>query len=852
MKTGINVIILTLLITFTVSGQEKLEYFLPDNIQYNPDIPTPASVIGHEVGEWHVSHDKLVRYMEVLAESSDRITLKETGRTYENRPLLVLTITSASNQTSIESLRQKHLALADPDQTVDNFEGIPMVVYMGYSIHGNEPSGSNSSLVVAYHLAAATGPEIDELLENTIILLDPSFNPDGLNRFANWVNSRKSQTPISDPNSQELDETWPGGRTNHYWFDLNRDWLPVQLPESRARLQTFHDWKPNILTDHHEMGTNSTFFFQPGIPSRNNPLTPAETYRLTEEMGKFHARALDNIGSLYFTKENYDDYYYGKGSTYPDINGAVGILFEQASSRGHAQESVNGILTFPFTIRNQFTTSLSTLEASYALREDFLRHQQTFFKDSKREAAASQEKVYLIGSRDKARIYHLGELISRHDIQVKHLNEGTTINGTRYSPDELLGIPLEQPQFRLIKAMFETRTSFQDSLFYDISTWTLPYAFGIDYRAGGSRDLNQLGDDFTRENTPVGTVEKIADDTYAYVIDPYGYYTHRAVYTLLDRGYTIRVANEPFNVADKAFPRGSIVVPVTSQPDQPEAISGIMSQLAEKNHLNIYTASTGLDYVGKSLGSPSFFVAEKPKMALLVGDGVRSYDAGEIWHLMDQRYEIPLTLLPVESVGGADLERYNVILMVRGRYSSLQESARDKLRRWVREGGTLIAFGDALSYLNGVGLGNFEFNSPNRSDSTNQRPYALLSETRGAQEIGGSIFRTRADLTHPLLYGYYNETVPLFKNDENFLTPASNPFANPLMFTYEPLMSGYISNTNAKAISNSSAIGVNALGSGRIIGFNSNVAFRAFWYGTNKLLLNAMFYGREISRGAAR
>ncbi len=852
MKTRRRLIMLSLFIYSAALGQGSLSYYMPDEVQYNQAIPTPASVIGHEVGEWHVSHDKLVRYMEVLAESSDRITLQETGRTYENRPLLVLTITSPDNQASIESLREKHLAVSDPAQRVDDFEDVPMVVYMGYSIHGNEPSGSNASLLVAYHLAAAMGPEIDALLDKTIILLDPSFNPDGLNRFASWVNSRKSRTPIADPNSQELDETWPGGRTNHYWFDLNRDWLPVQLPESRARLQTFHKWKPNILTDHHEMGTNSTFFFQPGIPSRNNPLTPAETYRLTEEMGKFHAKALDKIGSLYFTKENYDDYYYGKGSTYPDVNGAVGILFEQASSRGHAQESANGLLTFPFTIRNQFTTSLSTLEASMALREDFLQHQQTFFRESMREAASSDEKVYLIGSKDKARVYHLGELISRHDIQVQHMKEGTTINGTRYSPDELLGISLEQPQYRLIKAMFETRTSFEDSLFYDISTWTLPYAFGIDFRAGGNRDLNQLGDTFSLEDAPKGTLEATADKPYAYVIDPYGYYTHRALYTLLDRGYKIRVANEPFNTADKTFPRGSIVIPVTNQPDTPDSITSLMKELAEKNHLQVYATSTGLDYAGKSLGSPSFFVAEKPEMAILVGDGVRSYDAGEIWHLMDQRYEIPLTLLAAEDLGGADLNRYNVMVMVSGRYNSLSESARDKLRRWVREGGTLIAFGSAMSYLNGAGLGNFEFNSPTKDDSTRQRPYALLSETRGAQEIGGSIFRTRADLTHPLLYGYYNETIPLFKNDENFLVPASNPFANPLLFTYDPLMSGYISSSNAKAISNSSAIGINALGRGRIIGFNSNVAFRAFWYGTNKLLLNAMFYGREISSGAAR
>ncbi len=830
-------------------AQQPLSYYTGDSNDYDPSIPTPKEIIGHEVGEWHVSHDKLVMYMGVLAEASDRISLSVTGHTFEGRPLMVLKITSPENQRNLETLRQQHLAWSDPSAEAGNRDDIPMVVYMGYSIHGNEASGSNASMLVAYHLAAAQGPEIDELLSNTIILLDPSFNPDGLNRFASWVNSRKSLTQVSDPGSVEFDEPWPGGRTNHYWFDLNRDWLPAQLPESQARLKTFHDWKPNILTDHHEMGTNSTFFFQPGIPSRNNPLTPAETYRLTEEMGKFHAAALDKIGSLYYTKESYDDYYYGKGSTYPDINGAVGILFEQASSRGHAQENDFGVLTFPFTIRNQFTTSLSTLEAAVALREEFLDHQQNFYKEAMQEARNAENRVYLIGSRDKARLYHMGQLIARHDITVQHLNEGTTINGIRYQPDELLGIPLVQPQYKLIEAMFERRTTFTDSLFYDISTWTLPLAFGVDFRPGGSRDAGLLGDEFDGDAATEGQLLSTDGTPYAYVFEPYGYYTHRAVYQLLDNGLKVRVANEKFNAGGKEYPRGSLVV--ASGIQQMDTLNQYMAGLARENFLTIQPVSTGLDYEGRSLGSPSFTTIEKPSVAILAGDGVRSYDAGEIWYLMDQRYKIPSTLLSADNIGSADLNRYNVLIMVSGRYS-LSESERDKLRSWVQDGGTIVAFGSALSYLNGSGIGSFDFTSADRNDSTNQRPYGLLSETRGAQEIGGSIFMARADLTNPLLYGYYHENIALFKNDEQFMKPASNPFANPLLFTADPLVSGYISPGNARAISNTSALLVSSPGRGRVIGFNSKPAFRAFWYGTNKMLLNAIFYGRDISSGATR
>lgn len=364
---------------FSIFSQTNfdLSYYLPQNISYDPNIPKPQEIIGHEVGKWHVTHDKLVQYMYALAKSSDRISIENRGFTFEDRPLLLLTVSAPKNLNSLESIKQKHIAATDND--TENFNR-PTVVYQGFSIHGNEPSGSNAALVLAYYLAAAQGEVIDNLLENTIILLDPSFNPDGLQRFAYWANTNKNINLTADSNDREYSEIWPGGRTNHYYFDMNRDWLPAQLPESRARLKTYHQWLPNILTDHHEMGTNSTFFFQPGIPSRTHPLTPQRNQDLTKVIGNFHAKALDKIGSFYYSEESFDDFYYGKGSTFPDINGGIGILFEQASSRGHVQESDNGLLTFPFTIRNQFTTALSTLEAAVTMREELLVYQHAFLK----------------------------------------------------------------------------------------------------------------------------------------------------------------------------------------------------------------------------------------------------------------------------------------------------------------------------------------------------------------------------------------------------------------------------------------------------------------------------------------
>ncbi|HEU5293076.1 MAG TPA: M14 family metallopeptidase, partial [Cyclobacteriaceae bacterium] len=525
--------------------QVDLSYYLPDSVTYNPAIPTPKSIIGHEVGEWHISHDRLVSYMYALDQASDRISLEVTGYTHEARPLLLLTITSPKNHQNIESIRTQHVQLTDPNRSSSlDPKNMPVVVYMGHSIHGNEPSGANASLLTAYYLAAAQGKVIEEYLNNTIILFDPSFNPDGLHRFSSWVNSRKSKVISTDPADMEHNEAWPGGRTNHYWFDLNRDWLVAQQPESQARIKKFHLWKPNVLTDHHEQGTNATFFFQPGIPSRVHPLTPDKNQELTRKMGTYHAKALDGIGSLYFTQQAYDDYYYGKGSTFPDVQGAIGILFEQASSRGHAQKSSNGVLRFPFTVRNQFTTALSTLQSANVLRLELLNYQRDFFKNASADAAKDPVKAVIFGSKDKVRAQMLAQVVLRHNIDLNKPSSTQNINGKSFDVESSYIVNVNQAQYKLIKGMFEKRNQFKDSLFYDISAWTLPLAFGVDYEE--LKTLPSLGEKITEIKLVPGKLVG-GKSQYAYVFEPTAYYTPRAMNRLLQHNVRIKVATEAFH-----------------------------------------------------------------------------------------------------------------------------------------------------------------------------------------------------------------------------------------------------------------------------------------------------------------
>ncbi|RPD98853.1 zinc carboxypeptidase [Aureibaculum marinum] len=827
---------------FSNYAQEKIDlnYYLPQNVNYNPKIPTPESVIGFQVGEWHVSHDKLVHYMQTLANSSDRITIEDRGKTYEGRPLLLLTITSPKNHQNIEKIRTEHLKLSDASATDVNISNMPVVVYQGFSIHGNEPSGANAGLLVAYYLAAAEGKEIDELLNNTVILFDPSYNPDGLNRFATWVNIHKNQNITSDNNDREYDEVWPGGRTNHYWFDMNRDWLVTQLPESQARIRSFHQWKPNVLTDHHEMGTNSTFFFQPGIPSRTHPLTPKLNQQLTAKIGEYHAKALDKIGSLYYSEESFDDFYYGKGSTFPDINGGIGILFEQASSRGHAQNSENGLLTFPFTIRNQFTAALSTLEAGKNIREELLTYQQNFYKNAQNEVNKDKNKAIVFGdAHDKGKTYQFAKMLERQKIKFHKLNKDVNVNGTKFLQNSSYIIPTNQPNYRMIKAMFETRTSFQDSLFYDVSAWTLPMAFDLNY--GYSNNVSTAGEVVTSLDFPEGKVNGKSD--YAYVFEWDEYYSAKALYTILKNNIRAKVATKPFSIEGKTYDYGTILVPVANQEKSSEQIYALLQQLAKETGVDFNAATTGLTQ-GIDLGSSSFRILEQPKIAVLVGEGITSYDAGEIWHLLDTRYQIPVTKLDTKDLSRVDLSKYTTIIVANTSGRTLND-ATDNLKTFVKNGGVLIGYRNALRWLNSKKFIKLDFKKTKLN--AKNVPFAERRDFRGAQVIGGAIFEAEIDLTHPIGYGYNKNKIALFRNTTLFVKPDSTSnYKNPLQYTQKALLSGYVSEENLEVLKGTIPFKTAGMGRGKVIAFTDNTNFRAFWYGTNKLLMNAIFFGKMM------
>ena len=815
--------VIAIFYAINLNSQTNLSYYFGDNINFDESIPKPSEIIGHEVGEWHVTHDKLVQYMYAVAESSDRVLIEETGKTYENRPLLILKVSSNKNIKVLEKIQKKHIEISN-GKKMNEFENMPAVVYQGYGVHGNEASASNASILGIYYLAASNSEETNEILNNTVILFDPCLNPDGFQRFANWVNSNKNLVPNPDNNDREFSEVWPGGRTNHYWFDLNRDWLPVQLPESQARVKTFTEWLPNIVTDHHEMGTNSTFFFQPGVPSRVNPLIPNLNQELTEKIAKYHADYLDKIGSLYYSKEDYDDFYFGKGSTYPDANGGIGILFEQGSSRGHIQNSQNGILTFPFAIRNQLTTTLSTLKAASSLKNELLAYMNAFYVNNFNESAKSKYMGIGFGNnQDKTSSYQLAKILKAHKIDVFETND----QKFKYY------VPIKQKKSKLIKAMFDTQTKFEDSLFYDVSAWTFPLAFNLNYDfLKESFDVNKLFE------KPVGKVSDFS--TYGYLIKPHDYNIPAFINYLQEKKIRLKSSSKSFKIKNNFFDYGSILIPVEGQSQKPEKLFNLLTNISNKTGIDVYALSSGYeDNIG--VGSNSFTTIVKPKVGLIVGNGVRAYDAGEIWHLFDTRYKIPITKIDIKNLNRANLLEYSHIILPS--YSGKNIDIK-KIENYLKNGGNLIAYRSSINWLKENKIINIDFLKNDKYASNVS--FEDRGKFTGSQVIGGTIFNTKIDKSHPINFGIINDNLPTFKNNTIFMKPEKNSFNNPIQYSKNALLSGYISDDNLELLIKSVPFKIKRYFSGKIFLFADNTNFRAFWYGTNRLLMNTIYLSNKM------
>ncbi|TVP42355.1 MAG: hypothetical protein EA350_16195 [Gemmatimonadales bacterium] len=841
-------------------------YFEEGERGFDPAIPSPEGFLGYEIGAHHTRHDAIEAYFRELARLSPRAVYEEYAESYERRRLGVLTVTSPDNHARLEEIRLRHLEAA-LDASVPAGDR-PLVAVLAAGVHGGEASGPEAMLLTAYWLVAGTTPEVLEALERGVWHIDPVQNPDGRDRHVTWVNGNRSLVLSADPADREHTEGFPGGRTNHYLFDLNRDWLPLENPESRGKVAFHHRWLPNVVTDFHEMGPNSTYYFEPSNPVGSwNPLIPERLYtEITEDFAVFYADHLDRLGSLYFTKEVFDNTYPGYGSTYPKFLGGFALTFEQASSRGGVQESRHhGVLTYAYTIRNQLRTSLATVRGALAHREKLLAYQQEFFASALTEADAFPVTGYLFGDpHDPTKNRRFVEYLLRHDLEVHELARPVEAAGQAgehaFEPGTAWVVPVRQPHYRLVRSIFERTSEYPDSTFYDQSTWTMSLAYGIpDAELTGA--VLPLGARVTSPPDPPSW--RVPPTGYAYLLDWPDSGTPRALQALLDRGVRVSTAFQPFatetHAGRREFGRGTLVIPVQTQPVGAAELHGWIEAAARDAEVQAWSVESGYSLEGVDLGSNQVRTIRPPSILLVLGG-----ETGSIWHLFDTKVGIPATKVDVDAAARVDLARYNVIILPSSGGGAFTGERLEELRRWVRGGGTLITFRTgaawairnglapnvALGEAGGAAGGGWAAGASGAAGSAGSGPvrrnYADASALR-SQALGGSIWEADLDITHPLGFGYTRRTLAVWRDHGLVLPPSRNAFSTVARLTDEPHLSGYHTPEHLEALRGASSVVADRLGRGTVVLLVDQPNFRGFWLGTNRLLLNAVYFGEHVT-----
>ncbi|CAM3938233.1 M14 family zinc carboxypeptidase [Mucilaginibacter galii] len=894
-KIGASLIVIFIVTLQQVSAQNN--YFFPKATALDSRIPTPEQFLGYPIGSYFTRIDQVNAYFRELARVSDRVHVQTIGKTYEQREQIIVTITSPSNYGRLEDIRKEHLNQIDPVKPVLG-NNAPIIVHLGYGVHGNETSSTEVSLLTGYYLAASNDPETQKWLSESIIFIDPALNPDGRDRAANWHNAYHSFPPVGDPVDKEHVEGWPAGRTNHYFTDLNRDWLNLVQVESRNRIEFFHKWYPNVQIDFHEQGTNATYYFEPSPKRHESPIVPQFLYEYQAILAKYHAKALDDIGSFYFTKENYDNLSPIYGSTYPKFFGSVAATFEQASSRGIQQESSNGLVTFAFTIRNHLATSFSTIRGAVAEKAGLFKVQKDFFKYALDQGQKNPAKSYVFGdSKDVNLTQKFLGLLLQHRIKVYELNDNYTQDGKTFEKSKAYVVPSAQPNFLLVHSIFEENI-LQDSIYYDNTGWSIIHAYGLKYAktpvvVAKAAEINSL-------SLAKGEVEG-GKSSYAYLLNYSDYNASKALYKLLLKNVLVKTAFKSFTVTTgsgkHAYSSGSLVIPVAGQSISADSLYKAVQEVAANTHINVLAVNGGFSAEGIDLGSSNIKAIRKPEVALAFGQGVVASEAGQVWYLLNQQLDMPVTKIDLSSFARASLKRYNVLVLPAGNYSAWDNTVVEKLKSWVNDGGTLITFQTATAWAVQQGLVKeklveADFSSrggrgdtpapapeqnvanagaPAQTASSTRRnnvpaivgaedatakkekqtrlDYARQEDVEGSRRINGAIFQADLDITHPIAFGVTSRKLFINKNGPTILVPSTNKYTTIAQYNSKPFINGYSSKVNINRVANSAAIIAAANGNGEVVLFADDPTYRGYWLGTNRLFLNAIFFANLLNGG---
>ena len=807
----------------------SLEFYLPGTFsnQYDSSVPKPDEILGHGLGEFFPEWYAVLNYMYTLDKVSDRICLKEIGRTHEKRPIVQLIITSPSNHARLDEIRAGHLSLCDVSVPApSDVSEMPLVFANVNSIHGNEQSGVCSSMAIAYFFAASQDERVLNLLENTVLILVPGMNPDGINRYASFCNSVSSiDNRQYDNNAIDFrkNEPWPLSRVNHFWCDLNRDLAMLQHPESRSYVDMLCDWMPDILYDNHEQSKDRGLFFSPGDRNRVHPCIPSESQDLAAFMGKYTASTLDSLGVAYFTGSSFDDFYLGKGAAYGDVQGTISILVEHVNTDGFTRIIKDGkVLTFPDAIRNMTHVGINSIFAAYENRTLLHNFKRDFFVNSAKRSAADEYKATVFNTRgDRVLEYLVLDWMRNHRFDVYELAKDVEVDGIRYRKEDSYIVPYDQKYYLKFKGLWDDLTDYHSDHFYDITTWSANRAFNVN-ESKLEKVKGLLGDKVENVNFPEGNVD--GKSWYGYLISPDNIYYHKALAVLLKQNVKVKIATSPVVVSNRTYRPGTASISVDMQPLCPQEVDEQCYRIARECGLDIEPMKEDLWYIGDK------YLEKMPKVALLTGDGFSFSEAGEIWYMLERHLGISVSRIDANRLTLVkDLNQYDVMIAAGGTPKvDLIPEAYEIVRRFVENGGRLIATGHAVKFLQQTQLADFKLKS--------------IPENGASDPIKGVIINTYVDDNDPIGYGCVNN-IPVFKKDCIFLDENVGEYDSfPVRATENPYLSGCVSEANLAMISSAPVIVTKKVGNGSVVYSTDNLTFRSYWYGTMKLLLNAILF----------
>ncbi|HEA21268.1 hypothetical protein LCGC14_1473890 [marine sediment metagenome] len=796
------------------------------------DLKSPSEFLGYDLGTQFTRHHQVIDYYEYLAEAaSDRVQLQMYGQTNEGRPLLLAYVSSKANMADLENIRAAHMAT-----TEGNGNPSKAIVWLSYNVHGNESVSTEASMLTVYTLLT----QKSNFLDNTVVLIDPCVNPDGRERYVNWYYQYKNTPNNVDPNSKEHHEPWLNGRANHYMFDLNRDWAWLTQVESQQRIKVFNQWLPHVHVDFHEQGVDAPYYFAPAAEPFHEVITDFQReFQVT--VGKNHAKYFDANGWFYFTKEIFDLLYPSYGDTYPTYNGSIGMTYEQGGSgrAGLAVETgVGDTLTLKDRIAHHFTTGISTVEISSQNAERLNTEFKKFYlpKDYK------YKSYVLNGNADK--LDALTRLLSQHEIEYGWGKSGNTKgydyktgkNGSLKTSEKSLIISTEQKKGTLVKVLFEPNAILSDSLTYDITAWSLPYAYGLDAVASESKaDTN---------SSPVENLPKASDlsqNAYAYLADWSSFSDAQFLAELQQKNIRVRAAQRPFKMDGVAYNRGSLII-TKADNKYHSAFLKNLSEIASKHHVQLNATNTGFVEGGKDFGSSAVSMVRENKIAVLSGEPTSTLQFGEIWHFFEQQLKYPIAVIDTEYWKSVELSDYDVLILPDGEgYKDFMDEDKTKrLKKWVGDGGKLIAMGDALKGLTGENKFGIKLKTVVKDTTINLQSHDDNEREQIKSAITGAIFKTKVDFTHPLAFGYDDSYFTLKLGDSAYEYLADGTVVYLEADSTRPV-AGFAGSEAQKKIGETLIFGVEEVGDGKVIYMVDNPLFRGFWENGKLFFANALF-----------